>query len=124
MGFMKKHLIWILAATATSAYAMNGDLTVTNSTKQLISVRLNGHCSKDFGVINRNTSAVVSERNLNNYCQTNKSHCLAQVFSSKNCDKIAVGHFYFNTSSGTSGEGSAVGRYSMEIKQHQVIFYE
>jgi hypothetical protein len=108
----------ILSLSFSSANA--AQFTVTNSTKGLVSVRINGSCSKEFGVLKVLTSATVDGSVLSRYCGAVSTHCLAEVFASTTCQDGLIGYFYLNTAVGNTGEGNAVAPYRMVIKPFRV----
>lgn len=112
----------LVALLASTTCALANPITITNSSRNVLSVRVNGQCSREFGVIKLLTSATVDEAALVRLCRTTSLHCIAEVYGSTTCQDRFIGYFYFNTGSGTSGEGSAVPPYVITIKRFEVVF--
>lgn len=97
-------------------------LTITNSTKVPITVRVHGECSREFGLIRVLTSSTVDEAALNRLCRNDAAHCFVEIFNSTTCQDKFMGYFYFHTVNGPSGEGSTVPPYKMVVRNYQVVF--
>lgn len=113
---------FLLSACLSSTCVFANPLTITNTSKNVLSVRVNGQCSREFGVIKVFTSHTVNEDALTHLCGANSGHCIAEVYSSTTCQDRFVGYFYFHTNKGTTGEGSVVAPYKMTIRPFEVVF--
>lgn len=118
MKFVSSLLITALMA---STVALANPMTITNTSKNVLSVRVNGQCSREFGVIKVYTSSTVNEDVLMRLCGATSGHCIAELYSSTTCQDKFVGYFYFSTSRGSSGEGSVVPPYRMTIRPFEVV---
>ena len=107
-----------LTLLATTANATQ--ITITNSTTSLASVRINGTCSKEYGVLKVLSSGTVDTTILAQLCGINAGHCLAEVFASTTCQDRLMAYFFFNTAKGNTGEGAAVSPYRLAIKPYAV----
>jgi hypothetical protein len=111
----------LITALLSSTCALANPMTITNTSKNVLSVRVNGQCSREFGIIKSFTSSTVNEDVLTRLCGANAGHCIAEMYSSTSCQDRFVGYFYFSANKGTSGEGSVVAPYKMAIRTYEVV---
>ena len=113
---MKKFGIILAAALiALPCLAVAKDLTVSNNTKGEISVKVNRHCSNEFGVIAPTTSKTVAEEALKNLCGKNQMFCQAKVYKSKNCSGKQIADFQFDVKDGLHGYFHASENYTVTV---------
>lgn len=111
----------LITALLSSTCALANPITITNTTRSVLSVRVNGQCSREFGIIKSYTSSTVNEDVLTRLCGANAGHCIAEMYSSTSCQDRFAGYFYFSANRGTSGEGSVVSPYKMTIRTFEVV---
>lgn len=107
----------LLLGLMVSGVVLANPITITNSARVPLSVKINGLCSSQYGVIQPSTSGTVNEATLKSLCKNNANHCLAEVVNSTTCHGNLAANFYFHTKNGLSGEGSYYPPFTMFIRK-------
>jgi len=125
--FMKKlikscmKIMSIAAGTLVLSMSVHANpMSVVNWSNSTVSVIVNGTCSTRYGNISSMASVLVETTKLKDQCGANASHCYTQLIDAPSCNGSAVAAFYFNTKTGTPGEGSSAQYYLLSIKENRV----
>lgn len=110
----------LLLGFMVSGVVLANPITITNSARVPLSVKINGICSSEYGVIKPSTAGTVNEAALKKLCGNNANHCLAEVVNSTTCHGNLAANFYFHTKNGLSGEGSSKPPFNLFIRKYGV----
>ena len=101
-----KSIISVLLGTgllSVSMFANAGSLTIDNQSTTNLSFQVEHSCSAAFGNINGKTSKVISEKNLQNACNSHTDtteHCHVKVYDKPNCTGTHVESIELSTKDG------------------------
>lgn len=99
-------------------------LSISNLSKSFISVKINGACSPDYGVINSMVTHTVETARIQSVCGAKAARCLGQLYNNQNCSGTSIADFYFNTKTRTTGEAAAVAPYSIRVEPSRVTLLQ
>lgn len=110
----------LLLGCLVSGVVLANPITITNSARVPLSVKINGMCSSEYGVIKPSTAGTVDEAKLTLLCKNNANHCLAEVVNSTTCHGLLAASFYFHTKNGLSGESTSRPPFNLFIRKYGV----
>lgn len=111
---MKQIVVLCLSVTLLVLPVITSAFSIVNATRNPFTVSINQHCSTEFGNVQVNRDAEVSDAVMLNLCGQHTNDCIGRIHQSQHCSGLEIGSFAFDhegvvkTAIGTTAQGYSV----------------